>query len=249
MQESVMKVATHIQCGFTRIFHITLAIMLLAVLTAPDVLACHQKRGEPMPHGKETSCDTGGDQFPTNPAFAEAWFDDLFVSILPQLFNRSPSSGYAEGDYVADQPSIEEIRITTNSLSKTVVSGKRHGDLCMVMDDTTDGNGPFYGHPETFNFGWTDNCTDGRCAIEISLSFGEGVAELTGGRSDRMEMLMHASVSGDDLLSMDEPFLSPRSIKTSSVELDFKKPGSVRSLVQCRLAPQGVGAPTLKTMP
>ena len=238
-----MKIQSHNHLrNALRFFNVLLILTLLALLLAPNALACH--RGKP--HGKDTDCG-GSDPGPPGISLNETWFADIFIDAGQQTFERAIST-YESGDYLAQDPESTRVGILTNSLSKRLLKGKNDSDLCHAMDSGYEG--PFIDYPETFSYGWTDDCRDTECAIEVSLSFtGTTIFNFTGGRSDRLEIVMYATASGEALEHMDEPFTAPQDLEIHTLELDYNKAGTTRSLVQCRLGQQGLGGPLLRTKP
>ena len=222
-------------------------ILLAALLIAPNALAgqCFDKDGNLKPRAKP-SCTP--DQFPVGDSFNQAMFDDAYIAVPPQAFTRA-NPNFDKGDYLADDPGSNGVWISTDSLSKTTLKGKRDRDLCHILDQSRNDNVPFFGYPDTFSYGWTDDCRDTECDVEISLSFeGESILELTNGRSDRLELVMFATATGL-AQGQFEPFTTPQALGIKSIEVEYNKAGTTRALVQCRLGPQGKAGPELLSAP
>ena len=226
---------------------VVILVLLAAFLIAPNALAgqCFDKDGNLKPHAKP-GCSTPN-PFPADESFNQAMFDDAYIAVNPQSFTRA-NPNFDRGDYLADNPVSEGVTISTNSLFKITLKGKRDSDLCHKLDQRI-GNDPFFGYPDTFSYGWTDDCRDTECDVEISLSFeGDSIFNLTDGRSDRLELVMFANAAGLAEGQL-EPFTSPQVLAINSIEVEYNKAGTARPLVQCLLGPQGRSGPRFFTEP
>jgi hypothetical protein len=230
-----------------RFLSVIIVVLLAAFLIAPNALAgqCFDKDGNLKPHAKP-SCSTPN-PFPPGESFNQAMFDDAYIAVDPQAFTRA-NPNFDRGDYLADNPESAGVLISSNSLSKVTLKGKRDSDLCHVLDQRG-GDDPFFGYPDTFSYGWTDDCRDTECDVEVSLSFeGDLIIDLTDGRSDRLEMVMFATAAGLEQGQF-EPFTTPQALAINSIEIEYNKAGTTRALVQCRLGPQGRSGPKFHTEP
>ena len=232
-----------------RSLSVIILVLLAALLIAPNALAgkCFDKDGNPRPNAK--GCESPNpDPFPSIPSFNEAWFADGYFDVGPQSYTRA-NSNYDRGDYLADNPGGHEVQISTTSLSKTTLKGKRDSDLCDKLDQRGN-NPPFTAYPDSFSYGWTDDCTvDGSCDVEISLSFeGDFIFNLTDERSDRLELVMFATATGI-AEGQPEPFTTPQVLDIKSIDVEYNKAGTTRALVQCRFGRLGQGGPTFFTIP
>lgn len=229
-----------------RSLSVFILVLLAALLIAPNALAgkCFDRHGNPKPNAK--GCDSP-DPFPPGESFNQAMFDDAYIAVNPQPFTRA-NPNYDRGDYLADNPTTEGVTISTNSLYKITLKGKKDSDLCHKLDQRV-GDDPFFGYPDTFSYGWIDDCRDTQCDVEISLSFeGDSIIDLTDGRSDRLELVMLATAAGLEEGQF-EPFTSPQALAINSLEIEYNKAGTTRALVQCRLGPQGRSGPRFYTEP
>jgi hypothetical protein len=103
--------------------------------------------------------------------------------------------------------------------------------MCNALD--VDLNGSHLGLSlESYIYGWTDACNDGRCGIEIRLvSKDPLIRTITFGRSDQVEITLFAEATGLD--SDDYPFNQGLTLDVHSIETDYKRTGSTRSAVVC----------------
>lgn len=221
-----------------RFLSAVLVVLVLALFIAPKAFACHRND---RPHGKETSC--GGSDLPPGFFFAEAYFEDeegQFSSAPGLEFERSVNSNVDSGDYIANSADLGIVTINTRSYNKRVLKGKKDGDLCHAMNAGLHENGPLESIPDEFSYGWTDDCSEGQCAVEISLHFsGDDVFELSGGRSDQINIIMYTSIS--DSLVNDDPFTEVQALSIDIMEAEFNKLGTSRTLVQCQFLRGGIG--------
>lgn len=222
-----------------------LIFLLLALFLAVPAYACHQGK----PHGRDkTPCRNLLEGIES---FNMAEFADDYVDTFGEiLFRRQDSATVQAGDYtVFDDPG--PIEIATDNLSR-LADSKSNAGMCGLMDtaDPLDpiAKGPFVSAPDVFSYGWSDDCTDGSCAVEVSLSFsGPDVVALTGGKSDQMTLVMYGGIDGaEDVL---EPFLDSNKISISALVATYNRIGTARTLVTCQFAPQGYAGPLMYTTP
>lgn len=183
-------------------------------------------------------------------SYNQAQFNDNFVAMEARTFRRQDTASLVSGDYV-EQGAPSWVEIATDNLSRSA-DAKRHIGMCGIMDTASvldpDAMGPFLSTPYEFSYGWADNCTDGSCLVEVSMSFsGQDVIDLTSGRSDQLVIVMQAMVANPN--ENLEPFLAPTKISISSMLATYNKIGTSRPLVNCSFAPQGWGGPVLRTVP
>jgi hypothetical protein len=241
-RERYMKTLSHPVTGPRGAAAVLLTLFLALFFTAP-AYACHSGQ----PHGRDkTPC--------LNPlegveSLNEAQFNDNYIAMDPQLFRRQATATLESGDYVAEE--LGWVEVATDDLSRAADS-QRNAGMCGIMDTASgldpSARGPFLSTPDEFSYGWTDNCTDGGCNVEVSMAFsGQDVIDLTEGRSDQLVIVMRASVAnpGQNI----EPFLVPTKISIGSMLATYNKIGTSRPLVNCQFAPQGWGGPVLRTNP
>ena len=93
--------------------------------------------------------------------------------------------------------------------------------------------------PDVYQYGWTDDCTDGACQIVVDLSFsGAAILEATGGKSDAVDVRVSGTLSGDELAG--NPFSGVQGLAMSLVSLQFRKPGETAIAAVCDWYPQSV---------
>lgn len=214
-------------------FHVAVALSLVLFLfVAPAAMACHK---DDVPHGKVSTCDNPNpDPPPTVVETYVAIHGDLISEILPPASPGRPCAkadifDADRGDYncsVSAYPGlmIDTIRMSGDGRPKAL-------DLChnlthhVVLMPSESG----------FQYGWTDNCRDGDCDVEVRIVFeGEQILETTGNKADVLDVVMHAKVDtlDDDPLDSN-PFYHSRDIDITSVDLDFKLTGSKKSAAKC----------------
>lgn len=148
---------------------------------------------------------------------------------------------FDSGDFVMEGSS-PEIFIDSRYLNKLQLKGPPNSTLCRAFEDNAVGL-----FADSFSYGWVDNCTDGSCAVELRLSFSQGISELTNGESDQLDFVMHATI--DDTGNAANPFAEPQDLLLYQTEVSFKKPGTTRTAVQCRWTQGGYGSPEFFSSP
>jgi len=238
-----MKISSHnIFSGPRGVVAVLLVVCLSVFVASPAFAQCKT-------HGRnKTPCINpleGVDSYNT------AQFSDQYVYMDgAQVFRRSGTSTLQSGDYIEQGvPSLVEL--ATDDLSRASDS-KRNAAMCGLLDTASvldpGANGPLVSTPDEFSYGWSDDCTDGQCLVEVSLSFsGQDVLDLTGGQSDQLVVVMQTTVSSP--VGQLEPFLSARKVSISSMLATYNRAGTSRPLVNCTFAPQGWGGPSLNTRP
>jgi len=230
-----MKIRFPVRQNSIRLLSAFVLVFVVALFLAPNAFACHQTKGTPKPHGKETSCDQ--DSFPPS-LDTQGYFSGLhFWENGPRVFLQQ-DLGTDSGDFSAEYPPGQDVVINTNSLPKLQ---KGRADLCRSMEVDT----PLT--PEHYSYGWTDDCTDGICTVEIRLIFsGDQVSNITGELSDRVDFVMYAEIEEDSVLN---PFDELRDLNIILTEASFKKPGTTRTLVKCQFTLGGNGFPIFTSEP
>jgi hypothetical protein len=217
-------------------------VILAAILITPGAFACHRldQDGNPRPHGKKAIC-------PPIIPFPEweirdtsAYFYDDHGHDHGHIEESGPRDfvrqglDFDSGDFVAADLS-QGMLIDTRELSKLQVKGKPNSTICRTMEGNTT-----VLFPEEFSYGWTDDCTDDGCAVEIRFSF-SGMGFLTDGLSDQADFVMHAVIDNPDGYA--NPFFVDQDLSIYMFEVDYKKPGTSRTLAKCQFTPAGLGSP------
>jgi hypothetical protein len=212
-------------------------VMVLFMFLVPDAMACH--RGDPpKPHGKTASCDDPGpgpNPNPPPPLTSVATILALDGEVISDVGGggRSCNPGnlsVTAGDYTCDTQLSPSIRINTHKYMTGVFS-KKDRDICMALDSSKSLQPALNG----FQYGWVDSCFEDSCSVEIRIvAEGAQVGALSGGKSDLLDIVMHASVdpSGDSPANSN-PFFHSRDVEITSVDLDYKRADSTRSLATC----------------
>jgi len=239
-----MKISSHnFISGPRGVVAVLLVICLSLFVASPAFAQCKT-------HGRnKTPC--------SNPlegveSYNEALFNDQYVAMdAPSVFHRDGASTLQSGDYT-EQGVTGFVEIATDDLSRFADS-KRNLSLCSATDRATvldpDARGPLVAAPDTFSYGWSDDCSvDGLCQVLVNLSFsGQDVLDLTDGQSDQLFIVMQTTISSP--VGQLEPFLTARKVSISSILASYNKAGTSRPLVSCTYAPQGWGGPSLNTRP
>ena len=163
-------------------------------------------------------------------------------------FELSPIRDYDSGDYISNSPDTDLVVIDTKTFNKRILKSKRNGDLCHAMDSGLHRSGPLESVPDEFSYGWTDDCRDGQCDVEISLRFsGADIEEITDGRSNQLDIVMYSVISDETI--DDDPFRESRNLTINLIEAEYNKFGTSRTLVICQFTPGGNGSGVFHTMP
>jgi len=231
-----------------------LLVFLAAMLIAPGAQACHRldKDGNPKPHGKNATCD---DPNPSPPPAGNS--TDAFLLGNYGHFKEESSRAFApqglendSGDYVSTDM-VSPIAINTRNMSAQPAKGKAKG-LCRALEAPE--GAPFLLTPESFSYGWTDDCRDGECGIEIRMTIGgdggsseQDILDISDGQSNQLDFVMYSTLVDD--AGDANPFSSERTIEIYRVVGDYRKLGTTRSLVTCEYFPGGWGLPEFKSGP
>jgi len=220
-----------------QLFCIAAIPFLLLVITPTGAMACHKG----TPHGNQTDCggpDPGSDPPPSATETVIALTGGIVSEAAPPWDPGRPCSQGAlftatQGEYNCLVSAYPGIMIDT--ISMTGVFNKKAAPLCMSLTHH-DILQPSQGG---FQYGWTDNCLDGDCAIEIRMVFeGQQILDRTGGQSDLLDVVFHATLDTQDGVQPDSnPFYHSREADIHSIDLDFRATGSDRSIATCTFYP------------
>jgi hypothetical protein len=216
--------------NFTYILSVLASALVLLMFLAPEVWACHKG----VPHGKETSCvNPNPDPPPSAAETSFAIYGDIISEASPPGSAGRPCIDddiftVERGDYRCPVSEYPGLMIHTHFMSG--VFAKKARPLCtslkhQVLKPSQSG----------FQYGWTDNCRDGACEVEVRLIFeGEQILEQTGGESDLLDVVMHAKINTmGDVEPDSNPFYHFREVDILSVDFDYKLVGSTRSAATC----------------
>jgi hypothetical protein len=210
--------------------------LLLLLIATPGAFACH-KGDPPIPHGKVTDCNGTNPTPDPPPSATETLFaltGNIVSEAAPPLSSGRPCSkglifSVAQGNYdclVSQHPGI-----MIDTISMTGVYQKKAAQICKslthhhVLQPSVGG----------FQYGWMDNCLDGICNVEIRLIFeGQQILDRTQGKSDLLDVVMHATVDTLDSYQVDSnPFYESRQADIKSIDLYFRSTGSTDSVASC----------------
>lgn len=206
-----------------------LLILCLGVFTSSSVFACHKGKA----HGPNTCGGDGGEGpvvgFPTVASFIGP--DYLDESSARACSPVQTGLTVANGRFNCSI--AESVRITTAAM--TLVAKKPAIGLCSSLThySPSTGNNVLDAKslkPDFYQYGWNDDCSDGSCQIvvEISLS-GADILAATGGNSDAVDLRISGTATGD----VSNPFLGSQELAMSSINMQFRKPGSTSVAAVC----------------
>jgi hypothetical protein len=203
-----------------------LLVLCLGLFPASNLLACHTGK----PHGPHT-CG-GGDPGPVvgGPTLASFigpnYLDDDAARACTPLGDMTT----ATGSLVCS--TAESLRISTVGMNLN--SRKRDAAFCRSLENLTTVD-PI--SPNAYQYGWTDDCSDGACQIVVDLSFsGQRVFAATGGKSDAVDIRVTGTLVGASLPG--NPFSSTQELAMSQMTMQFLKPGDTAIAAVCNWFPQ-----------
>jgi hypothetical protein len=194
--------------------NLILTLLLACAAATTSAFACNKA-------GKGPGCKDSNPML-ENRSLAEVNGTNAYF-FSPALVNCATDA--ALGGYVCASPN----GMYFSSYSMSGIFARRFWDICHTFapNDSTAG----LLSPDRLSYGWTDDCSDGVCAVEVRLDFaGLELQELTDGQADRMNMIMYGKAfeSGQD-----DPFANDQEIVIERIELQFFRPGSKRSAGTC----------------
>lgn len=222
----------HILTGFA-------AALMLAMLFSTQAAAGCNKFGK----GKDCIFNPN----PTTPSVTVAGITDetpcdCTGSLQPEceavtgLCQSGADISSASGDYYCDMEPNGSVWIVTRHM--TIMYNKKYHEICHSMHEGAalipNGGG------EGFNYGWTDDCYDGSCAVEVRMSFsGPQVLDLTTGAAANMDLVLHGTLetSPED---NGNPFYLDRTMPIESIDVYFWEPEKGRSAGSCTIYPMGL---------
>jgi hypothetical protein len=222
---------THSISSRTRAAHYisdAILIILLALFLAPDAFAAKPDR-VCKPHPKKPdNCGPAGQVMtpgaPTKAGLSGEFYEPGARNCVSE---REPMD--TRGNY--ECRATEKVAMGFRELGESVASRKRLSWMCNVLDINLDGIHLGLSM-DSYIYGWTDSCSDGRCEVEIRLLSTDPILQtITFGRSDQVEITLFADATVP--VDTQHPFNESRTLDIHSIETDFKKTGSTRSAVIC----------------
>ncbi len=207
-----------------RYFSGAILIILLALFLAPDTFAAKPDRAcKPHPKKPDNCGPVGHGMPPGKPT--KVGLSGEFKESGARNCTSEGEPLDIRGNY--DCLTEENVAIGFGELGEAVSSRKNLRWMCRVLA----GN-PLGLSVDSYIYGWTDSCIDGRCDVEVRLVSTDPILRtITFGRSDQVEITLFAdaTVPVDTL----HPFDESRTLNIHSIETDYKKTGSTRSAVIC----------------
>ncbi len=215
----------------TRILGGFILILVMSMFIAPGAMAGCNKKGK----GKDCP-DPGPDPNPPAPGNSLVAFTGSLIQDYsnPGDVDRDCATetgiSNASGNYncmVAGRPDV-----SMNTQGLTALFKKSHRTICNsfatgLLDP------PAVLSPDAgFSYGWTDDCTDGSCAVEVRVTFsGSQILAATSDKADSLDVVMTGTIdtTGDD----GNPFLLDQDVFIDNMEFNFKKPGRNRTAGRC----------------
>jgi len=229
--KTTIRVQTH------RVLLVLTALLLGCLLAAPDAFGGCNKWGK----GKDCSPNPN----PIVPGSAIIQIDDVAPCMcvkehpMPEMWMGSMSceSGAnisnTEGEYYCDVQPLDVVVLVTHHMSMNF--NQKYAKICnsLSFDNVS------VGHPDEVSFGWTEDCYDGTCGMDMNMAFsGPRLLELTDGASDALSLVLHGTIEtvpgGNG-----NPFTVPQDIGFDSADLVFLKPGSTKIAGICTLYMDG----------
>ena len=213
-------------------------VLSICLLVAPDALGGCNKWGKGNDCGPDPNPLVAGaavieidDQTPCTCMGADHPMPEMWMG--PMSCESAVGISHEAGEYNCTVQPLDIVVAMTHHMSMNF--NPKYAKICnsLAFDAVS------VGHPDEVSFGWTDDCSDGSCALEMNLEFsGPRILEVTNGASDALSVVLHgaiATASGDN----GNPFLLPREIGFDSMDLVFLKPGSTRIAGLCTLYMDG----------
>jgi len=207
-----------------------LLIICLGVFTSPAVFACHNNK----PHGKSGTCGEDPGQGPVTGVNTLASF------IGPDYLDESSAracgpvdAGLTVANGRFDCSVAEPVRITTGQM--TLVAKKPAVDLCSSLTYYSSGSGHNVDGapaltPDFYQYGWTDDCSDGGCQIVVDISLsGADILAATGGISDAVDLRISGTATGN----VSNPFNGSQELAMSSINMQFRNAGTTSVAAVC----------------
>lgn len=217
-----------------------LTLVLLSMALAPQALAA-----KPCWDGKvKVDCDPPGNTVGDgDPASLELDGTEI-TDESPRWCDDGATNYVNVGNYACETGS-NQVVIGMHAMGDPVASRKKDAGLCTVLSGTFYPNDPPPECPDSwchipfdvdeYTVGWTESCADGDCAMEVRLLISDGVSNRTMQKSDRFEMILFGTATMAE--GTTNPFHEHLSFAVDWIEVDFKKPGSTRTLVTCMWGP------------
>jgi len=227
-----MKITTHIQSP--RLLAVLAAVVLAVLLATPSAFGGCNKWGKgqdcsPNPNpaipgsaviqiDDESPCSCMGPDHP----MPEMWMGPMDCESAIGISNT-------EGEYFCAVQPLDVVVLMTHHMSMDF--NQKYAKICNSLAF----NPVSVGHPDEVSFGWTEDCFDGSCAMDMNMEFsGARILDLTKGAADALSLVLHGTIE-TAVGGNGNPFLVPQDIDLESMDLVFLQPGSTRIAGICTI--------------
>ena len=216
--------------SFKQFLPTALIILLAGLFFAPSAMS-----GKPAPgtcSGKfrnEPNCSPS----PNPPPYGEAsvFFDDINPIFAEKKrlyggesgFCESAASGNTTASGTYNCADVGDIHVKAAEV--TMLFNNKYRTICTTYNQGTTLT------VDSLTFGWTDDCTDGSCGVEIQVSSAAPVIyTATGGAADRLDLVLNGTIEGS---TGPNPFVEIADVDITSIDMVFWKPQSTRIAGVC----------------
>lgn len=215
-------------------------IFIASLFLAPAAFAgCKNNKGK---------CNQPPNPTPASPGNSIAYFDDsnihleeggAFLECNSEVGNIAGSGSYfCTGE---NSGALPLVHLTT--LGFTGLYSNKDEEDCKALQYKVFRDDHAYAmlEPDTFTYGWVDDCTDTSCRIEIKIAFsGPEILEETGVDADEMTVIL-GGVIVDTPVDEPNPFLR-RTVEVwaDGATIEYRQSGRKRAVAVC---PFGIWAP------
>jgi hypothetical protein len=211
-----------------------LLVLLAGLFFAPSAMS-----GKPQPgtcsgkYRNDPSCSPNPNPPPAG--WASVFFDDTseFFYENKRLYGgesgfcQSAASGNTTASGTYDCFDVGDIHVKATEVS--MLFNNKYRTICTSYNQGTTLA------VDSLTFGWTDDCADGSCGVEIQVSSSAPVIyTATGGAADRLDLVLNGTIEGS---TEPNPFVNIADVDITSIDMVFWKPQSTRIAGLCTAYP------------
>lgn len=177
------------------------------------------------PYKNDPGCPGGPSQTPPADGSSSIYFDDVDPYLIANIKGieggaascaTTANNSEASGNYYCG--SVGQLYL--NTVKFPLNFNKKYRKICDSFQSGEQVD------VDEILYGWTDSCLDGSCGIQVHIfPAGSDISDLTGGASDRAEIILSGSISG--YIGADSnPFTSDQTVDIDSIDMVYYKTGT-----------------------
>jgi len=148
------------------------------------------------------------------------------IATASELGCESDAGNMTTGGNYSCKGDLPLVSISTAELNG--LFSRRYWEICRTFSNPATAGVDLA--PDQFSYGWLDDCSDGDCAVEATVSFsGSELLDITSGSADQLVVSAYGRIYG----TLSDPFAENQEVVIERLNLAFSKSTTGRSTGTC----------------